>query len=178
MLQLLFRILFPVTVLGNARGLLKNFPAVAAFQRENFIDTTLADVGVALLAKACVHEQLVDVPQPSGLLINIVFPVAAAVIPAGDHHLVGVIGQGSVGVVQGQSGLGEANGSPLLGTAEDHVLHFRPPEGLGALLAQHPEDGVGDIRLAGAVGADNGGDIVTEADQGLIREGFEALQFQ
>ena len=31
-LQLLLRLLFPVTVLGNARGLLENLPAVAAFQ--------------------------------------------------------------------------------------------------------------------------------------------------
>ena len=31
-LQLLLRLLFPVTVLGNARSLLENLPAVAAFQ--------------------------------------------------------------------------------------------------------------------------------------------------
>ena len=51
------------------------------------IDTPLADVGVALLAQAGVHEQLIDVSEPGRLLIDVVFPVAAAVIPPGDHHL-------------------------------------------------------------------------------------------
>ena len=147
-LQLLLRLLFPVTVLGNARGLLENLPAVAAFQGKYLIDTPLADVGVALLAQAGVHEQLIDIPEPGRLLIDIVFPVTAAVIPAGDHHLVGIIGQRPVGVVQGQGGLGKAYGSPLLGAAEDHVLHFRASQRFGALLAQHPQNGIGNIRLA------------------------------
>ena len=173
--QLPLRLLLAVAVLGDTGGFLENFPAVAAFQGENFVDAALTDVGVALLAKARVHEQLVNVPEPGGLLIDIVFAVAGAVIPAGNHDLVGIVGQRPVGVVQCQRGLGKAHGTALLGAAENHVLHLGAPQGLGALLPQYPEDGIGDIRFAGAVGADNGGDVVAKADQRLIREGLEAL---
>ena len=167
-----------MTVFGDAGGLFKNLPAVVALEGENFVDAALADVGVALPAQARVHKQFVDVLQAGGLAVDVVFAVAAAVIAAGDHDLVGIVSQGPVGVVQGQGGLGKAHGAPLLGAAEDHVLHFGAPEGFGALLAHDPEDGVGDIRFAGAVGPDDGGDVVAEPDQGLVREGLKALQFQ
>ena len=178
MLQLPLGFLLTVAVLGDARRLLEDFPAVTAFQGENLVNAALADVAVALPAQAGVHEHLVDVPEPGGLLVDIVFAVPGAVIAPGDHHLVGIVGQSPVGIVQGQSCLREAHGGALLGAAEDHVLHFRAPEGLAALLAHDPEDGVGDVGFSGAVGPHNGGNIVAEADQGLVREGLEALQFQ
>ena len=176
--QLPLGFLLAVAVFGDARRFLKDFPAVVALDGENFVDASLADVGVALPAETCVHEQLVDVLEPGGLAVDVVFAVAAAVIPAGDHHLVGIIGKRPVGVVQGQGSLREAHGAPLLGAAEDHVLHLGAPEGFGALLAHDPENGIGNIRFAGAVGADDGGDVVAEPNQRLIREGLKALQFQ
>ena len=63
-------------------------------------------------------------------------------------------------------------------SAEDHVLHLCAPEGLVALLAHDPEDGVGNIGFAGAVGANDGGDIIAKADQRFIRKGLKALHFQ
>ena len=62
--------------------------------------------------------------------------------------------------------------------AEDHVLHLVPPQGPGRLLPQHPANGIGEIGLAAAVGADNGGDGMVKGEHGVVREGFEALQFQ
>ena len=127
-LQFALRLLLAVAVLGNTGSLLKDFPAVAAFQGEDLVNAALADVGVALLAKTGVHKQLVDVPQTGGLLVDVVFAVAGAVIPAGDHDLVGIISQSTVRIVQGQGCFRESHGAPLLGAAEDHVLHFRAPQ--------------------------------------------------
>ena len=167
-----------MTVFGDACGFLKNFPAVAAFQGEDFVDPALTDIAVALPSQTGVHEHLVDVPQTGGLLVDVVFAVAGAVVAPGDHHLVGVVGQRPVGVVQRQGRLGEAHGGALLGAAEDHVFHFGAPEGFGALFAHDPQNGVGNIRFPGAVGADDGGNVVAEPDQRLVREGLKALQFQ
>ena len=86
-----------------------------------------------------------DITQAGRLLIDVVLRVTGAVVTAGDHHLVGIIRKRPVGIVQRQSGFGEANGRPLLGAAEDHVFHFGTAEGLGALFAHDPEDRVGDI---------------------------------
>ena len=178
MSQFPLRLLFPVAVLGNTCGLLENLPAVAAFQGQNLVDSTLADVGIALLAQAGVHEHLVDVLEPGGLAVDIVLAVSGAVIPAGNHHLVCVIGQGPVGIVQGQGSFRKAYGAALLGSPKNHVLHLGAPEGLTALLSQHPQYGIGDIGFSGAVGAYDGGDVVSETNQGLVREGLEALDFQ
>ena len=176
--ELALGFLLAVAVLADARRLLEDLPAVAGFQGEDLVDAALADVTVALPAQARVHEQLMDVLQAGGLLVDIKFTVAGAVVPAGDHDLVGIIGQRPVGVVQSQGGLGKAHGLALLGAAEDDILHLGAPEGLAALLAHDPEDGVRDIRFAGAVGTDDGGDVIAKADQGLIREGLKALYFQ
>ena len=173
--ELPLRLLFPVAVFGDTGGLLENFPAVAAFQGEDLVDPALTDIGITLPAQAGVHEHLVDVLQAGGLLVDIKFRIAGAVVPAGDHHLIGVVGQGPVPVVQGQGSLREAHGGTLLGAAEDHVFHLGTTEGLVALLAHNPEDGVGNIGFAGAVGTHDGGNIVAKADQRLVREGLEAL---
>ena len=77
-----------------------------------------------------------------------------------------------------QGGFGKAHGGTLLGASEDHVLHLCAPEGFGALLAHDPEDGIGNIGFTRAVGANDGGDVIAKADQGLVREGLKALQFQ
>ncbi len=138
LLELTLGLLLAVAVFGNARRFLENLPAVAAFQGQNLVNAALADVAVTLPAQARIHEQLVDVPQPGGLLVDVVFAVPGAVVAPGDHHLVGVVQKGPVGVVQGQGGLGKAHGGALLGAAEDHVLHLRAPEGLGALLSHDP----------------------------------------
>ena len=177
-LQLALRFLLAVAVFGNTCCLFKDFPAVAAFQGENLVDSALTDIGIAFPSKAGIHEHLMDIPKPGGLLVDIVFTVPGAVKPPGDHHLVGIVRQSPVGIVQSQGGLREAHSAALLGAAKDHILHFRAPEGLGALLAHDPENGIGDVGLAGAVGAHNGGDVIAEADQGSVRKGLEALQFQ
>ena len=82
------------------------------------------------------------------------------------------------GVVQHQRHLGKTHRGPLLRAAEDHVLHLAAPEGLAGLLAHDPADGVGNIGFAGAVGAHDGGDILSEIQNRLVREGLEALNFQ
>ena len=62
--------------------------------------------------------------------------------------------------------------------AEDHVLHLVAAEALGALLAHHPCDGVGDVALAAAVGSDNRGDALIEGEFRSIGERFETVNLE
>ncbi len=73
-----------------------------------------------------------------------------------------------------QPDLGRRRGLPRIAAIEDHVLHALAAEALGALLAQHPGDGVDDVALAAAVGPDNGRDAIVETEFGAIRETLEA----
>ena len=81
-------------------------------------------------------------------------------------------------VIQNQRHLGKSHGRALSRAAENHILHLTAPQGLGALLSHHPADGVGDIRLARAVGPHHGGDVLSELQDGLIWKGLEALDLQ
>ena len=178
-LEAALRLLLAVAELGDARRLLEDLPPVGAAGGEDLVDAALAHDGVALPAQARVHEKLVDVLEPDGLLVDIIFALAAAVVAAGDHDLAAVDGgEHALAVVQHQGHLGEAHGAPLLGAAEDHVLHLVPPEAPGGLLAHDPADGVGDIGFSRAVGAHDGGDALAEIQYGFIRKRLEALDLQ
>ena len=176
--QLPLRFLLPVTEAGDAGGLLKDLTPVGALVGNDLGDAALADDGIPVPAQAGVHEQVVDVLQTYLLPIDIILAVAAAVILAGEHDLAAVRIENMGGVIDDQADLGKALGPPLLGAAEDHVLHFAATEGLGALFAHDPEDGIGYIGLAGAVGPHDGGDILFKGEPGFIREGFETLYLQ
>ena len=171
-------LLLAVAVLGNARRLLEDLPAVGALHGQNLIDPALADVGVALLAKTRIHEHLIDIPKAGRLAIDIVFTLPRAVIPPGDHHLGRVHRKRAIGIIENQRGFGKAQLASLLCAAEDHVLHLCAPEGFGAHLPHDPADGVGNIGFSAAVGADNRGDVAVKVQNRLVRKGFEALNFQ
>jgi hypothetical protein len=48
----------------------------------------------------------------------------------------------------------------------------------GALLAHHPLDGVYDITLTAAIGADDARDARLESKDGSVHEGLETLKFE
>jgi len=178
-LQLVLGLLLAVAELGNAGRLLENLAALAAAGGEDLVDLALSDDGVALPAHAGVQKQLGHVPQADRLAIDVIFALSAAVIPAGHGHLRLLHGGENVaGVVQNQRHLRESQLGPLGGAAEDHVLHLRAPESLGALFAHDPADGVGNIGFSASVRTDNGGDILPEVQNGLIRKRLESLDFQ
>ena len=78
----------------------------------------------------------------------------------------------------GTGDLGKAQLLTLSGAAEDDILHFPAPEGLGGLLPHDPADGIGDVGLAAAVGAHDGGDIVLKGQHRLVWERLKTLNLQ
>ena len=178
-LQLPLGLFLPMAELGNAGGFLEDLPALAALGGQNLVDLALADDGVALSAHAGIHEQLGHILEADGLAVDIVFALAAAVVPAGNSNLALLHGgENMLRVVDHQRHLGKAHLGPLRRTAENNILHLGAAKALGALLAHDPADGVRNVGLTGAVGSHDGGDILTEIQNGLIREGFEALDLQ
>ena len=162
-LETTLRLLLAVAVLGDPCRLLEDLPPVRTAGGQDLVDAALADDGVSLPAQTRVHKQLVDIPQPHGLLINIVFALPAAVVAAGDHHLAAVNGgEDPLAVVQHQRHLGKAHGAALLRAAEDDILHFTAAEAADGLLPHHPADGIGYIGLPGPVGPHNGGNILAK----------------
>ena len=98
-LQAALGLLLPVAEAGDARGLLKDLPAVGALDREDLVDLALADDGVALPSQSGVHEELVHVPEADGAAVDVIFALPGAVVAAGHHDLVLRQGEGVVPVI-------------------------------------------------------------------------------
>ena len=172
-------LVFAVAVFGDAGGFLKDLAALGGFGADDLGNAALPDDGVAVAADAGVEQQLIHILEADILAVDGVFTLAAAVVPAADRDLIGVHVKAVVAVVDRQCDRGKPHSAAGLGAAEDDILHLAgAAQLLGAGLAQHPADGVGYIRFAGAVRPDNTGDALPDGDLCLIGEGFKALDFQ
>ena len=173
LLKLPLGLFLPVTVLGNTRRLFKDLPSVRGLGGKDLVNAALTNIAVALFAQARIHKQLIDIPEPSRLAIDIIFTVAGAIVAPGDHHLGRFQPEDVRRIVQYQRHLRKAYLWPFQGAAKDDVLHLAAPERLGAHFSHDPANGIGNIGFAAAVGAYNGGDIAAKGHDGLIRKGFE-----
>ena len=80
---------------------------------------------------------------------------------------------------QSQRHFGHPGRVAVAGAGEDHVFHARAAQRLGRLLTEHPGDRVGDVRLAAAVRADDGGNaFAMELQFGAIAERLESQDLQ
>ena len=165
-------------MLEDAGGLLDEAATLLGGGAQHGVELALADDDVHLAAEAGVGEQLLDVEQAAGRAVDGVLGAAAAEHRPRDRDLGVVDRQRAVGVVDGQGDLGPAERRAAGGAGEDDVLHLAAAQALGALLAHDPGQGVDDVGLAGAVGADDAGDARLEAQRRRRGEGLESLQGQ
>jgi len=121
--KLAFALLLAVAEAGDARRLLKELAPVGAPGGDDLGYLALSDDGIAVPAETGVHEELADILEADGFLVDEVFALAAAVIAAGEHDLGGIRVEDAGRVVQNQRDLRVAHFRALFGAAEDDVLH-------------------------------------------------------
>ncbi len=86
--------------------------------------------------------------------------------------------RGIVGVEERHGDGRHTDGFTIPSAGEDDIFHTAAAEALGRLFAEDPADGVGQVGLAAAVGADDGSDAgAVEPHLGAVDEGFESLDF-
>ena len=115
-----------------------------------------------------------DVAQAADLPVHQVLALAAAIEAPGDRGLGRSVRVGDLDAGDLQVHLGHLQRLPCLAAVEDDILHGRTTEALGALLAEHPGDGVGDVALAAAVGADDARHAPFERDLLPVAEALES----
>ena len=148
-------------VLRDARRLLENQPPVFRFAGEDLRDVALGHDAVARAAHAGAHEQLLDVFEPAGSLVDEILAPAIPEDPARDRHL--IVGQLDarrrqvlvVHPADRQRDLRHAQRFAPVGAVKDHVRHLAATQCLGRLLTQHPTDSVRHVGLAAAIGAND-----------------------
>ena len=176
--ELAQRLFLALAVFEDAGGLFDEAAAILRTGLQHRVELALPDDDVHLAADAGVGEQLLDVEQPGRVAVDLVLAGAVAEHPAGDRDLGVVDRQRVVGVVDGERDLGPAERRARGRAGEDDVFHLAAAQRLGALLAEHPGDGVDDVGLARPVGPDDGGDAGLEAKRRGRGEGLEALERQ
>ena len=156
--------------------LLEQLASFFGSQREGRIHGPLADDDQGARAELSSREQLDEVAQTNAGPIDEVLGLTRAVSPPPDRHLAEVDGQPAIGVVEGHDHLGQAGRLALLASREDHVVRASGPKGPVRLLAEHPAHGVGHVRLAASIGADDGVDAAFEHEAGRFGERLETMK--
>ena len=161
----------PATLeLAETGGLLDERAAILRLRGEHLLDLPLADDRVHRGAEPDVGEELDEVGPAHGRPVDEVLALAAAHEAAGDRHLAEVeLPEASVLVVEDELDLAVIRGLAIPGPGEEDVVRL-----LGAKLgrrerARGPDDRVRDVRLAGAVRADDDRDARLEHDLERVR---------
>ena len=175
-LELQLRAASALAVLAQPRGLLDQQSPVAGLRGHDRLDPPLRDDGVHLLAQPGVGEHLDHVAQPAAGTVQPVATLPRTVQAPHDRYLAQRQLERPVGVVQHDLHLGGAASLHSPPAAEDHVLHRLAANGQRRLLAQPPEDRVGDVGLARPVWTDHHADPRAEVQLGAVRERLEAGQ--
>ena len=173
-LELELRAAAALAVLAEAGRLLDEQAAIARRGENDLLDAALADHRVHLAAEVGVGEDLDDVGEPRACTVDPVRALSPALEAARDRDLgeVGVVGAIRV---EHHLDLGVARRANALAARVDHVLHRLAANRERALLAERPEDGVGDVRLAAAVRANDHADARREDEIRPLSKGLEAL---
>src|SRR2546426_1216282 len=160
---------------------------------QHTINPALLDDRMSFTASARVEQQAANVFQAAGRLIDEVLAHAVAEQSARHHHFVtfperkwqsrrlaaavAVVVWSSINIAEDEGDFGHAQRLTGLGPVEDDVLHPFAAQGLGALLAQDPEDRIEDVALANPARPDDGRDPGVEAHLSL-HEGLKPSHLQ
>ena len=187
-------------------GLFDHRPPVLRLRRQNLADAALLDDGVAFRAQAGAHKDVLDVAQPGLAAVDQVFALAGAEQAARDGDFARLRRAAAISWTLGAasrlcprggfrrraaalrswaSGSDQNHGHRRhsdrfagLGAREDHVFHAGAAQAAGGLLAQHPADGVAQVRFAAPVRTHHCCDpAAVETQFRLVAEGLKALKF-
>ena len=170
--------LTPLAELQDAGGFLDDRAPVLGPRVQHRVELALPHDHVLLTADAGVGEQLLDVEQSTRRTVDLVLGVAGAEQRAGDRHLAEFDGQQPGAVVDAQRHLGAPERGTIGRAGEDDVVHLAAAQRARALGAEHPGDGVDEVRLPRTVGPDHHRHARFELQDRLVGERLEASERQ
>ncbi len=176
--EFLLRFVFAGFVFAHACGLFKHFPAGLLAVAEHVFHHVQGNDGVRIGADTGIQKKRSNVFQAAGDAIEAVFAVAAAVQDTADTDGAVIRREYVFGIVEGQRHLGHLAFLALFGAVEYDRRHFVQAQLTAFLFAQHPADGIHNVRFAGAIGAHHTRHIGVEVQNGFVGEGLETFYFQ
>ncbi|CAM5707713.1 hypothetical protein SBADM41S_07365 [Streptomyces badius] len=170
--QLPQRLLLPLAVLEDARGFLDEGPAAHRVGVQHGVQLALPDDDVHLTPDTGVGEEFLDVEQPAGVAVDLVFAAAIAEHDPSDRHFGVLDGQCAVGIVDRQRDFRAAERRSPGRPGEDHVFHLAAAQELRLCspMTQESASTTFDFRIP--FGSDDAGDPRFEPQGGGGRERF------
>ncbi len=162
----------PQAQAGNAGRVLEQAAALLRALAQSRIHQPLADDRVRLADR---RDELLDVLQPHPAAVDQILVLAAAKGAAGDRDLAERQRQVAVGVVERQDDLGHRLLGALVRTGEDDIVGSAAAQVGVALLAEHPAQRLGHVRLARPVRPDDRGDPAVEDERRRAGEALEPV---
>ena len=165
----------PTLELPEPRGLLDERASILRPGCEHLLDLALADDRVHRRAEPDVREDLDEVGAPYRCAVDEVLALGSTHEPPRDGDLGEVeVGPGAVLVVEDELDLAVLGRLAVTASREEDVVRLLGTKLGGSERPCRPDDCVGDVRLARAVGADDDGDPRLEVDLERVRERLEA----
>ena len=164
--------------LSEPGGLLDERAPVLGLRGEDGIYLALADDRVHRPAEPDVRKKLDEVGSPDGRAVHEILPLPTAREPPDDRYLaeVELLAEAAVVVVEQQLDLAVVGCRTRRRAAEEDVVRLLRAELGRCQRAGRPDDRVRDVRLPGAVRADDDRDPWLELDLDRVRERLEAAQ--
>src|SRR5215211_4387873 len=164
----------PPAVLAEARRLLDQQPPLARTRVDDLLHSALTDHRVHLVTEVGVGQRLDHVDQATPGPVEAIFALAVAAKPPADGDL-GELAGCAFPVVEDDLYLRVTAGGFAVSAREDHVLHRLATDRQRTLLAQGPENCVGDVGLAAPVWADDDAHAGRELQPSAFGERLEPL---
>ena len=166
-------------VFRDARRLFEEEAQLLRLALDDPRDRALADDRVGARAEAGAEEDVLDVAPAHRLAVDVIAARAVARQHALDRDfgetIPGAAGA-RLGVVEDELDAGAAGGLPQVRAVEDHVLHRLAAKLARLAFAEHPADGVDDVRLAAAVRSDDANQLAGKLEVGRFDERLEARE--
>ena len=166
----------PALVLAEAGGLLDQRAALLGAREQHLVDTALRDHAVQVAADTRVRERLLHLEAPDGAATEQVLGGAIAV-QAPHHRDLPVRQRDAPSELSSTSSTSQ---TPAAGrrirAGEQHVGARGRTERAGGGRSHRPLQGVGDVRLARSVRADDHRDAREEPELDLLGERLEAAK--
>src|SRR5713226_3677971 len=168
-------------ILACAGGFLDKGTALFRLGVDHLIHTALLHDGIGFVSHPCPQKEFDDVLETTRHLIDEIFRLAGAKEPTGDHDLAEAavfFRAAAILIVQDQRDLCHSCGEQAFAAVKDDILHHLTSQVAGALLSHHPSQGIHDIGLATAIGADNRSHPIREVENSPLSKGLKAGHFK
>ena len=175
-LELARGLLFASAVFEDSSRFLDEASAVFGARVQNLVKLSLTDNDVHFSTQATIAQELLNIEESTGLLVDGVFAPTVAKQGSRDGDFAVLDGEGTIRVVDGEGDLCATERRFIRGPREDDILHGSTAQGFRTLLPHDPSECVDNVRFSRTIGPHDTGDAGFELECGGLGKRLESLE--